>query len=127
METFTHSLNWFEIPVSDFDRAKKFYSTIYDYEMPENMMGNTRMGFFLMDFEKQGVGGSICFGEGYIPSAEGSLIYLNGGADLNIILNRIEGAGGQVLVPKTLINEDIGFFAIFTDTEGNRLALHSRS
>lgn len=127
METFTHSLNWFEISVSDFDRAKKFYSTIYDYEMPENMMGNTRMGFFLMDFEKQGVGGSICFGEGYIPSAEGSLIYLNGGADLNIILNRIEGAGGQVLVPKTLINEDIGFFAIFTDTEGNRLALHSRS
>lgn len=122
-----NSLNWFEIPVSDFERAKKFYSTIYDYEMPENMIGKVRMGFFLMDFENQGVGGSICFGEGYVPSQEGALVYLNGGTDLNTVLNRIEAAGGQVLMPKTLITEDIGFFALFIDTEGNRLALHSRS
>ena len=127
METHLHSLNWFEIPVTDFDRAKKFCSAIYDYEMPENIMGTVRMGFFMMDFEKQGVGGSICYGEGYVPSSEGALVYLNGGSDLDIVLSRVEKAGGKVLVPKTLITEDIGFFAVFLDTEGNRLALHSRS
>ena len=118
-----NSLNWFEIPVSDFERAKLFYSMIYKYEMPEQMMGPFRMGFFQV--ETGGIGGAIIHGEGHIPSQEGSLVYLNGGDDLNIVLDRVENAGGKILKPKTKIADEMGFYAIFLDSEGNRVALHS--
>ena len=74
----TNALNWFEIPVSNFDRAKKFYETIFNYEMPEGMMGDTRMGFFLYDMPGGKVGGTIVFNEAfYSPSDKGTLVYLN--------------------------------------------------
>lgn len=126
MEMLKNSINWFEIPVDDFDRAKNFYSTIYDFEMPENQVQDTRMGFFLYEQEPDRVGGAICHGKGYTPSREGTLVYLNGGSDLDTVLNRVEEAGGEVEVPKTFIMEDVGYFAIIIDTEGNRIALHSR-
>ena len=68
--------------------------------------------------------GGIVQGEGYMPSAEGSMVYLNGGEDLDVPLGKVEGAGGKILVPKTDIGEN-GFFAYFVDTEGNKVGLHS--
>ncbi len=123
MEMLTNSVNWFEIPVTDFDRAKLFYSMIYNYEMPDQMMGPIRMGFFLV--EKGGSGGAIVYGDGYVPRQEGTLVYLNSGKDLSVVLNRIENAGGKIIVPKTKINDELGYFAIFLDCEGNKVALHS--
>ena len=122
-----NALNWFEIPVSDFERAKKFYETIFNYQMPENMMGNVRMGFFLYDFQNGKVGGAICQSEMHKPSQEGSLVYLNCQPDLQVALNRVENAGGKILKPKTKISEEqnLGFWALITDTEGNNVALHS--
>lgn len=122
-----NALNWFEIPVTDFDRAKKFYETIFSYQMPENMMGEVRMGFFLYDFHNQKVGGAICKSEMHKPSNEGSLIYLNCQPDLQIILDRVENGGGKVLKKKTKISEEqnLGFWALIADTEGNNVALHS--
>lgn len=125
MEMLTNALNWFEIPVSDFERAKKFYSSIYDFDMPEMAMGPNRMGFLLYDQPKGYIGGAIVQGEGYVPSAQGALIYLNGGSDLNTILERVKKSGGKVILPKTPISPELGFFALFTDTEGNKLGLHS--
>jgi len=61
------------------------------------------------------------------PSKDGIIIYLNGGDDLSNILNRIEPAGGKVLVPKRQISEKIGYYALFLDTEGNRLGLFSKN
>lgn len=124
MEFFKNAINWFEIPVMDFERAKKFYSGIFDFEMPEMQMGPVRMGFLLFD-QEAGVGGAICQGEGYLPSIKGAKLYLNGGNDLNAVLDRVAGAGGKVIAPKTMITEELGFFAIFSDTEGNELRLHS--
>ena len=49
MEGINNSINWFEISVLDFERAKLFYSMIYNYEMPEQMMGQLKMGFFLVE------------------------------------------------------------------------------
>lgn len=126
----THAISWAEIPVSDFDRAKKFYSAIYDFEMPEAMMGPNRMGFLLFDQKGGGIGAAIVCGEGYIPSQNGTKLYLNGGADLNTVLNRIKNAGGNVTLPKTQIAPEapeLGYFAIFEDTEGNQILLHSNS
>lgn len=118
-----NSINWFEIPVTDFGRAKKFYSEIFEIDMHEQNMGPHQMGFF----PGEGVSGAIVKAEGYIPSKEGALIYLSGGEDLSGVMNKIDKAGGKVLQPKTMVTEEIGFIAIFLDTEGNRVALHSPS
>jgi predicted enzyme related to lactoylglutathione lyase len=125
MEMVTHAINWFEIPVTDFERARDFYSTIFDFEMPTQQMGEHMMGFMPFEMGK-GVGGAIIRGEGYMPSQDGAVVYLNGGDDLGTVLDRIEGAGGSIMMGKTLITDDIGYFALFIDSEGNRLALHSR-
>ncbi len=121
----SNALNWFEIPAADFDRAKKFYETIFDYQMPESMMGPTRMGFFLYDFKAGKVGGALCSGENYIPSQQGALIYFNCQPDLQIVLDRAEQAGAKIIQTKTLITKDLGYQAVILDSEGNRIALHS--
>lgn len=122
-----NALNWFEIPVSDFERGKKFYETIFDYQMPENMMGNVRMGFFLYDFQNAKVGGAICKSDMHKPSPEGSLVYLNCQPDLQLVLNKVEAAGGTIIQQKTKISEEqnLGMWALIVDSEGNRVALHS--
>ncbi len=126
MEMLHNAINWFEIPVSDFDRAKKFYSTIYDFEMPEMPMGPIRMGFLLHDRDNGGIGGAIVHGEGYTPATNGAKVYLNAGSDLLTVLNRIEAAGGKVILGKTPIGDgSFGQIAIFEDTEGNHVSLHS--
>ena len=127
MEMPTHAINWVEIPVTDFDRAKTFFSRIFDYEMPESFMGDKRMGFLLYDMLNRGIGGAIVAGEGYEPSKTGPKVYLNGGTDLSTVLNRVEEAGGKIVLPKTQITPELGYFAIFADTEGNQLSLHSMS
>lgn len=120
-----NAVNWFEIPVSDFERAKKFYSSIFDYEMFEINMQNLLMGF--LPYQGEGVSGAIVKGEGYEPSENGVIVYLNGGDDLQAVLDRIENAGGKILTPKMRVTDDIGHIALFLDSEGNRLGLHSRN
>jgi len=122
-----NALNWFEISVNDFERAKKFYETIFDYQMPENMMGKVRMGFFLYDFQNGKVGGAICKSEMHKPSQQGSIIYLNCQPDLQVALDKVEKAGGSIVQPKTKISaeQELGNIAFIIDTEGNKVALHS--
>ena len=122
-----NALNWFEIPVFDFARGKKFYETIFDYQMPEMEMGPVHMGFFLYDQPGGKAGGAICKSDMHVPSDKGSLIYLNCQPDLQVMLDRVEGAGGKVLTPKTKISgeQDLGNWAVMLDSEGNKVALHS--
>lgn len=123
MNVNNQMLNWFEIPVTDFARAKKFYETIFSIQMESATIHGYNMAFF--PNTGNGVSGAICYGEGYIPSGAGSLLYLNANPDVNIILDRVPRAGGKIIVPKTLIGEEAGYYAFFVDTEGNRMALHS--
>lgn len=118
-----NSINWFEIPVTDFERAKKFYGELFGKELHTEKIGEYDMGFF--PGEQGDVCGSIVHGEGYVPCDKGTLVYLNGGEDLSGMLSKAESAGGKVVVPKTQIKPEIGFFAIFLDTEGNKIAVHS--
>ena len=115
---------WFEIPVNDFTRAKKFYSKIMQFEIEEETIGNDQMGFF--PGEKGEVSGAIVKGEGFKPGGKGSVVFLNGGDDLQVILNRVEPAGGKIIAPKTQIAEEHGFYAWFFDTEGNKLGIWSK-
>jgi uncharacterized protein len=128
MQIPTHAINWFEIPVNDFDRAKKFYETIFGYQMPETMMGASRMGFFLYDFQHGGRGGAIVYNpDFYTPGGRGTMVYLNCDPDLQSVLHHVIPAGGNILMKKKAIapDQNLGFQAIIEDTEGNRIALHS--
>lgn len=124
MEELKSAINWFEIPATDFERAVRFYSEIYAYELPTRDMGHLRMGFFQHQ-PGVGAGGAIVSGDGYVPSMDGVKIYLNAGHDLSHVLGRVEEAGGVVVMGKTEISPDVGYFAIIDDTEGNRIYLHS--
>jgi hypothetical protein len=121
VNAMANALNWFEIPAADMARAVKFYSAILGTALEA---GPTAPGYQMAAFPVEGVGGALMSGPGYVPSAEGALVYLNGGDDLNGILDRVEAAGGKIVTPKTGIGQH-GFFAIFLDSEGNRMALHS--
>jgi uncharacterized protein len=118
-----NSINWFEIPVKDFDRAKTFYEAVYGTSVQEMPHPEYRYGMLPCDMQ-QGVGGGIVQGEGFEPSDKGALLYLNGGDDLSVPLSRVEAAGGKIVLPKTSIGPN-GFMAHFIDTEGNKIALHS--
>lgn len=119
-----NTVNWFEIPVKNFNKAKSFYSTLFNAEISTMPHPTLKYGLLPSDLENGGVGGAIVEGDGYEPSAKGSLVFLNGGDDLAVPLSRVEKAGGKVILPKTSLGEN-GFMAHFEDTEGNRLALHS--
>ncbi|WP_431122311.1 VOC family protein [Flagellimonas flava] len=113
----------FEIPATDITRAINFYEHILGlkiekFEMPEMEMG-------ILPYEEQLVTGVITKGEGFQPSADGTPIYLNGGDNLQTILDKVEAGGGQIMVPKTPHADGMGFFALFIDSEGNKMGLHS--
>ena len=122
-----NALNWFEIPAGDFERARKFYETICDVELQavEDPTGR-QTAMFPSDWQNGEIGGSIAAGEGSIPGPVGTVVFLNADPDLQAVLDRVEPAGGKVLMPKTPIAMgDAGHMAVFQDTEGNRVGLHS--
>lgn len=119
-------LIWFEIPAIDIDRAAKFYSTVFDFPPMQSMdFGGFKMAFFPSDGTGL-MGGALCKGDGYKPSSDGTLIYLSASPDLNVALSKVEASGGKVITPKKIITEKYGYMAIFIDSEGNRIALHSQ-
>lgn len=125
--TFKNAISWFEIPAIDLDRAQKFYETIFDIQMIPLATPNLQMRMFPIEDMLSGIGGALCKAEGfYKPSStDGPLVYLNANPDVQNILDKIESAGGKIQVPKTMISPEYGHMAVFTDTEGNRIALHS--
>ena len=124
MSTFSSTwVNWFEIPVADFERARRCYETIFDTELMVNDLGTVIIGLFA----RQAIGGSICKDEFYQPGTQGPLLYLNANPDLQVVQDRIAAAGGKVLIAKRQISPQHGYMAVFRDTEGNRLALHSEA
>src|SRR5258708_1053167 len=124
---FKNAISWFEIPATDLDRATKFYETIFDIKLNPFDTPNIKMRMFPLEDMMTGVGGAIVNNaDFYKPSAmDGPLIYLNGNPDVQIILDKVEGAGGKIMVPKTQISPEYGYMAVIIDTEGNRIALHS--
>ena len=120
-----HAIGWFEIPTTNLERAQKFYETILGITMTPLDLDNIKMRMFPVD-DPSAVGGALCYSEGfYQPSlTDGPLLYLNGNPDIQPILDKVEAAGGKVLVPKTQISPEYGYMAVMQDSEGNRIALH---
>ncbi|MFN6945032.1 MAG: VOC family protein [Cytophagaceae bacterium] len=112
-----------EIPVSDFSRAVTFYQSILDISIEEIDMDGTQMG--VLPSEEETVNVVLVKGSDYKPTTDGAVLYLNVEDDLQPTLDKVEQNGGQVILPKTEISPEMGFFALFIDTEGNKLGLHS--
>ena len=119
-----NSLNWFEISVTDINRATKFYETIFGIKLEQTEMMGMKMAFFPYENGNGKAAGGLVQGSMHKPSMDGAKIYLNGNPDLSDALSRIEKAGGKIVMPKTAIGE-FGNMAFFIDTEGNNVALHS--
>ena len=122
-----NAISWFEIGVADLERATKFYEAIFGDALIPMDMDSIKMRMFPITDIEIGVGGALVDSGGFHkPSlTAGPLIYLNGNPDVQIILDKIEAAGGTILIPKTAISPDYGFMAVFVDSEGNRIGLHS--
>lgn len=116
-------ITFFDIPAANFSRAVSFYKAILGLEINETEMFGAQMGFFPSD--GRNVSGAIVQGENYKPSTDGVVAYLNGGNDLQTVLDEVERNNGKVVVPKTYISPEVGYIAMFIDTEGNKMAVHS--
>lgn len=122
-----NALNWFEIPVSDMDRAQAFYEALLAKPLRREEMGPSTLAVFPYE-EANGVGGALIRG-GYAPqpSEQGSLVYLNlmGETPLADVIARAEAAGARVVLSRTELPDGIGVIAQLQDTEGNRIGLHA--
>lgn len=118
-----NALNWFEIPAADLDRAARFYERVFDAPLRREKMCDAELAVF--PYAETGVGGSLIAHANIAPRDNGTLVYLNAGEDLSPLLGRVEAAGGRIAMPKTEITPEIGYIALFIDSEGNRVGLHS--
>jgi predicted enzyme related to lactoylglutathione lyase len=123
-ENMKNLVSIIEIPVSDFSRAVTFYQSILGVHIEATDMQGSQMG--ILPSEEATVNVVLVKGDDYKPSTAGTVVYLAAGDDLQSTLDKVEPNGGKVLVPKTEISPEMGFFALFTDTEGNKLGLHSK-
>ncbi len=117
------ALTWFEIPAADFRRATRFYETVLGASLKTETMGEATLAVF--PYQEPGVGGCIIDGNGHVPSSKGTVVYLNAAPKIDDALARVAKAGGSVVLPKTALPADMGFFAHVIDTEGNRVGLHA--
>ncbi len=122
-----NAISWFEIPTTDLDRATKFYETIFGISLIPMDLADIKMRMFPVEDMENGIGGALCHNkEFYKPTAtDGPLIYLNGNPDVQNVLDKVEAAGGKIMVPKTEISPEYGYMALIIDTEGNRIGLHN--
>ena len=128
MELPHNVVGWFEIPVTDMERAIAFYEAVFEVKLDHRQMGPVDMAMFPGVEGKIGSGGSLVYSKGnYAPSKDGILIYFTAfSGDLTLELGRVEKAGGKILLPKTQISPEVGYMGLAMDTEGNRIAFHHR-
>jgi len=115
----------FEIPATDISRAINFYQEILGVEIERLEFPGMEMGLF--PYQDQMVTGVLMKGEGYEPSAKGVTIYLNGGDNLQTILDKVEGNGGKIMITKTPHADEIGYFAIFHKKKSDRKTMQEPS
>ena len=116
-------ISMFEIPATDILRAINFYQALLEIKIEKMDVEGMQMG--ILPYEGQMVTGVIIKADGYKPSADGVTMYLNIDENLQVVLDRVKNNGGKLIVPKTAHADESGYFAIFHDSEGNKLALNS--
>jgi len=127
MDLQRNVVGWFEIPVSNMERAIKFYKTVFDFKLERQNLGELDMAWFPFADVPGSPGSLVYHKDFYKPSSDGVLIYFTSqSGDLKNELAKVEKAGGKVIMQKKLISDDVGYMGLFIDSEGNRIAVHSR-
>lgn len=120
-----NAINWFEIPALDLERAFQFYTSVLHGNVRKGTFGNGELILFNVPFNTgEAVGGSIVVREDLKPTTDGAVIYLNAFGKLNNAVEKVESAGGKVIVPEMNLGK-FGFAAIIIDSEGNKIGLLS--
>jgi predicted enzyme related to lactoylglutathione lyase len=124
---FKNAISWFEIPTINLYRAQQFYEAIFGIELIPMETESFKMCVFPIEDPMAGIGGCLINTDGFHKpsSTDGPLIYLNANPDVQIVLEKVEAAGGKIIVPKTKISPEYGYMGVFIDSEGNRIGLHS--
>ena len=117
----TNTINWFEIPTIDLERAARFYEVVLGAPLKRELFGGKRLAAF--QGEEESVRGALVHDQQRRPVGDGALVYLHA-PDLDASLALIEAAGGNVVLPKTDVGAP-GFIALVRDTEGNVVGLHA--
>ncbi len=128
IDSETNVLTWFEIPVQEIHRAKKFYETILNIEMTIRADNDAEAVFFphdpnVIQATSGRITGVLSKSDKNSPSINGTLVYINASPFIQDVLDKVETAGGKIIVPKTKMNA--GFIAVIIDSEGNRVGLHA--
>ena len=118
-----NKLTWFEINVTNLERAKAFYESVLGAEFTFVDMPSAPMYMFNVDQATGEAGGALVKASDNEPTDKGTIIYFSS-QDVSIEAAKVERAGGKLLFPKTSIG-DFGFIVHFIDSEGNRIGLHS--
>lgn len=121
VEKKSNPVVYFEIPVTDIDRASKFYNAVFDFDFDKENIDNNEMALFPFTDANSGISGALAKGEIYKPTKDGVVIYFKT-ENIDKTLKLATKNGGQVLYPKT--DNGIALVAEFEDTEGNRIALY---
>lgn len=116
-------IRWFEIPTIDLERACAFYEQTFAIALRRESCGGNPMAIF--PYSEANPSGALVAMPQLAPRDNGTLIYLDGGDDLNLVLSRILEAGGKVVMEKTDLGNGIGHIALFIDSEGNRVGIYS--
>ena len=127
MEASVNALNWFDIPVNDYDRAQNFYESIFNMKMMVMDMDGMKTVAFPVDPTTGKVSGGLTKDENNQPSMNGVMVYLNANPSLDTVVGRVEAAGGKVLMDRVELPGGHGFMAVITDTEGNKIGLHANA
>lgn len=116
-------VKWFEIPSLNFERALNFYNAFLDTELEETDVWGYPAALF--QNEGEGVTGALVCSKKFKPTEDGSILYFEGNDKINEMLDRVELAGGKIHTPKTSLGDELGFFALIIDTEGNKIGIYS--
>ena len=115
------AMTYFEIPVTDMDRAARFYTSVFGVSLTREIVDGYDMALFPPAEDGMGASGALAKGDVYVPSKTGAILYFRV-ASIDDVLARATAAGAQVLYPKKDIGE-LGYVAEIGDSEGNRIAL----
>ena len=94
--------------------------------MEDMPIGDMQMAAFPYDLNNDKISGALVVSDWHKPSEDGVVVYLNAAPDLSVVLDKVEQEGGKIKMPKTQISPEMGYMAFFTDTEGNKIGLHSQ-
>lgn len=119
-------IDWFEIPVRDFERACAFYETVLETQLQRENYAGAGVSMAVFKGEGCAVKGALMSGNPALQvGVSATLVYLHAGVSLDAALQRVIASGGKIVMPKTTLPDGLGLMAHILDVDGNRVGLHT--